>query len=348
MNLKLLAVKEEVLEYHRSGLSQSIISELTGIPKTTIGDFISGRTHSLWWSQQNGLPSSDTIPKEVIPTEIRTEIVPIRIETTLVVKNNCRHMMLPDLQAKPDIDFSYFSWIGDYMADKKPDVIINIGDHWDLPSLSAYDRATKKAEGRRLNLDIEAGIIAMNLLLGPIAKLQAEELAKYGAVRYKPKMVFTTGNHEERLMRHVNANPNLAGLVSYDDFKLKENGWEVYDFLEPAIISGITYCHFMANPMTGKPLGGAALNILKHVGESFTMGHKQLLDVATRTLPASGKQQWAIIAGAGYPHDEDYKGHQGNKHWRGIVLKDNVEDGSFNPRFIELKDLKKRYEEKYS
>ena len=99
----------------------------------------------------------------------------------------------------------------------------------------------------------------------------------------------------------------------------------------------------MANPMTGKPYGGAALAILKQVGESFCMGHKQLLDVATRFLPASGKQQWAIIAGAYYAHDEAYKGHQGNHHWRGIVVQHRVVNGSFEPMFVSLEYLLDKY-----
>jgi hypothetical protein len=123
----------------------------------------------------------------------------------------------------------------------------------------------------------------------------------------------------------------------------KEMGWEVYDFLQPVIINGVTYVHFMANPMSGKPYGGAAMNVLKNVGESFIMGHKQTLDVATRFLPSSGRQQWAIIAGACYEHDEDYKGFQGNHHWRGVVVQHEVRDGSFQPMFVDLGYLRQRY-----
>ena len=156
-------------------------------------------------------------------------------------------------------------------------------------------------------------------------------------------MVLTLGNHEERIVRHVNENPELIGFLSYDNLRYEDMGWEVYDFLKPAVINGVAYCHYMPNPMSGRPYGGAALNVLKNVGESFCMGHKQCLDVATRFLPASGKQQWAIIAGACYDHDEGYKGYQGNHHFRGIVVKHNVVGGSFNPSFISLDYLKTRY-----
>jgi hypothetical protein len=267
------------------------------------------------------------------------------IETTKKVKANVTHLMIPDTQCKPDIDMSYLSWIGEYIVDKRPEVIVHIGDHADMPSLSSYDRGKKSAEGKTVHKDIEASIQGMNLLLGPLYRLQQKQKAAKKRV-YRPKMVLTLGNHEERIMRHINSNPELHEFLSYDSLKYKESGWDVYDYLKPVIVNGVTYCHFMANPMTGKPYGGAALNILKQVGESFCMGHKQLLDVATRFLPASGKQQWAIIAGAAYPHDEGYKGYQGNHHFRGVVMQHNVVDGACNPQVVSLSYLENRFNKK--
>jgi len=265
------------------------------------------------------------------------------IQTTLNVPENITHLMIPDTQCKPNIDMSYLDWLGLYLVDKKPEVIVHIGDHADMESLSSYDKGQRTAEGKRVVKDIDAAIEGMNRLLKPLYELQQQELKQYGEVLYKPKMLITLGNHEARISRHVNANPELHGFLSYDSLKYKEMGWEVYDFLEPVVVNGVAYVHYMANPMTGKPYGGTALNILKNVGESFCMGHKQCLDTATRFLPSSGKQQWAIIAGAYYEHDEDYKGYQGNHHWRGIVVQHNVKAGSFNPMFVSLEYLKERY-----
>jgi hypothetical protein len=149
-----------------------------------------------------------------------------------------------------------------------------------------------------------------------------------------------TGNC--RLERHINANPELTDLVSYADFKLEENGWEVYDFLEPAIINGIMYIHYLPNPMTGRPYGGNALNILNKAGCSLSMGHVQKLDIATRHLP-TGQQQWLLICGSAYPHQEGYKGYTGNHHFRGIIVKHNVREGNYNPMVVSLDFLKKKY-----
>jgi hypothetical protein len=265
------------------------------------------------------------------------------IETVQKVGSNVTHLMIPDTQVKPNISLDYLDWLGSYIVDKKPEVIVHIGDHFDFPSLSSYDKGKGSAEGRRVQADIEAGIEGMNRILKPLYELQQQQLSDFGKVLYKPKMVFTIGNHCERLMRHVDENPELIGFLSYDNLRLKCMGWEVIDYLKPVVINGVAYCHFMANPMTGKPYGGAALSILKNVGESFCMGHKQLLDVATRFLPASGRQIWSVIAGAYYEHEESYKGPQGNHHYRGIVIKDNVVDGNFNLSLMSLETMRERY-----
>ncbi len=334
-------VVEEVKRLKRQGFSsRKIALKVFGkvSSKSTVNDILSRESRK----EDSSIFLTNNEPKalkRVVPKEDKV----FRIETSKTVKVNATHLMIPDTQVKAGIDTAYLDHIGLYIADKKPEVIVHIGDHADMPSLSSYDKGKKSAEGKRYHIDINSAIDGMRRILQPLYNLQQSELERYGRVKYKPKMVFTLGNHEERIMRHADAHPELEGLIGYHNLRYEDFGWEVYDFLEPAIINGVVYCHYMANPMTGKPYGGTATNVLKNVGESFCMGHKQCLDVATRFLPASGKQQWAIIAGACYSHDEGYKGHQGNNHWRGIVVKHNVKQGSFNPMFVDLDYLEKRY-----
>jgi hypothetical protein len=94
--------------------------------------------------------------------------------------------------------------------------------------------------------------------------------------------------------------------------------------------------------MSGRPLGGAAAGRLKQIGHTFTMGHQQTLDYAIRFV--AGRSHHGLIAGACYLHDEDYKGPQGNAHWRGLIVKHQVEDGSYDPMFVSLDYLCRRYE----
>lgn len=251
------------------------------------------------------------------------------------------HLYIPDAQVKPNVPLQHIEALGNYIVEKRPTIIINAGDWWDLPSLSSYDRGTKKAEGRRLSEDIQAGIDAMTLLLKPLRALQARQLANKKKV-YRPEMHFTLGNHEERLMRHVNANPELAGYLSYDAFKLAEFGWTVHDFLKPVILDGIAYAHYFANPMSGRPYGGNIINKLNKIKTSFTQGHQQTLEIGNEQT-AIGKRLWGIVAGSFYLHDEEYKGYQGNGHWRGVIMKHNVKDGDYSPCIVNMDFLLERY-----
>lgn len=254
------------------------------------------------------------------------------------------HFIIPDSQVKPDVDLSYLDWIGAYIVRKKPDVIVHLGDFFDLPSLSSYDKGKKSAEGKRLNEDIEAGLEGMRRLLTPLYNLQQEELSIYGKVMYKPRMVFLYGNHCNRLTRHIESNPELHGFLSLKDLRVEEFGWETVDFLKPITLNGVAYCHYFPNEFTGKPLGGSALNMLKTLGTSFVQGHKQTLDHAVRHLPTNGKQQHGLICGAAYSHDEEYKG-MNNAHWRGCVVAHRVNDGAYDPLFVSLDWLREEYGE---
>lgn len=236
-------------------------------------------------------------------------------------------VVIGDLQVKPDQDISHIIDIGKYIKKVKPDVVVNIGDFYDFPSLCKYDKNTLDAEGRRLAEDITAGNIALTTL----------DLAMQG---YKGRKVFTKGNHEYRLQRMINENPELAGLLVEDmEDHITNLGWELYDFLQPVEICGIMFVHYVQNNFSGKPLGGTALNILKQCGVSYVMGHKQVLDIAIR--PTMDKRmQIGIVNGASYPHDEKYKGYQGNTHFRGIIHLKNAGDGFADIETISLDRLK--------
>ncbi len=257
----------------------------------------------------------------------------------MVNTKKIKHLYIPDVQAKDGIDFEFLTHIGEFIVDKKPDVVILAGDFADMPSLCSYDKGKKCFEGRRYKKDIAAATRAMDALMGPLRKYNKHQ-AKVKHKQYNPDKYLTMGNHEERMLRAIEIQPELEGLIGYHDLPYHE--WQVIDFLHPIILDGVLYTHYLANPMTGKPFGGNALNQLKTVGQSFVVGHKQTLDIATR-FTIGGKQQWGIICGACYEHEESYKGPQGNDHFRGVIMLHDVHEGTFDPMFVSLKYLRHRY-----
>lgn len=179
-------------------------------------------------------------------------------------------------------------WIGTYIAEKyagRNATIVHLGDHWDMPSLSSYDKGKKSMEGRRFIEDVLAGNRAFELLDTPVAAVDG----------WSPRKVLLRGNHEDRINRATELDAQLDGLVSLDQLDSKD--WEVHDYLAPVTIDGVVYSHVFVNPMTGRPLTGTAANRLKTIGHSFTMGHQQTLDYTTRFL-SNGQQQCGLVAGA--------------------------------------------------
>ena len=250
-------------------------------------------------------------------------------------------LVVADTQCRGDVSLEYMSWLGRYLVHKRPDTIVHIGDHHDFPSLSEYDRGKLSFEGRRLKEDLAAGEEGMNRLLGPLRKLQAKQKQDKKRV-YNPELHFCLGNHEDRFDRIAKDRPEFEGFLGTENLGLEKAGWTVHPFLKPACIEGIQFVHFLANPFTGKPYGGSALNQLKNVGNSFVVGHKQCLDVAIRPI-LDGSMQIGIINGACYPHDEAYKGHQGNNHFRGATMLHEVSEGFGCPMFVSLDYLGDKY-----
>ena len=251
-----------------------------------------------------------------------------------------RILVIPDTQCKPGISTEYLKTIGNYAVSKKPDMIVHLGDHWDMPSLSSYDIGKKSFEGRRYLDDIAAGNAAMKNLLEPIEKYN-EQQRKNGKKQYKPQKVFLLGNHEQRIERAVNNDAKIEGVIGYKDLDL--SGWEVKDFLDVTVISGIAFSHYFVTGLAGRPCSTATVQLSKkHM--SCIAGHQQGLQIASG-YRGDGTRLTSIIAGSCYEHNEDYLGAQGNRHWRGIImLNDVTPNGEFDLMPVSLKFLKERYD----
>lgn len=242
-----------------------------------------------------------------------------------------RHFIIPDRQAKPDVPLDHNRWLGYAIREYEPDIVMDLGDNTDFPSMSSYAGAREK-EGQRLIKDIEAGN-------------RAESLLREAIGDYKPKQkVRLRGNHEHRLNRFLEANPVLEGIISLD--MLDDAGWKVVDYLHgsPQMIEidGIAYAHYFANVNTGKPIGGNTSYKLTAIGTPFVQGHVQGYDIGTKQY-ATGRTIRGIVAGSCYLHDEPYKG-MANAHWRGAVVLNEVENGSFSEMPLTMDYLCRKYE----
>jgi hypothetical protein len=263
-----------------------------------------------------------------------------------------RHIVIPDTQCHPGTPLEPLRWIGNYIVEEfagRDDVkIVHLGDHADMPSLSSYDKpGSKQMEGRRYLEDIKAaneGWGALNEALWQHNQQQAKTKHK----RWNPERHILLGNHENRITRAIDTDPvRLEGVLSLGHLDYARTGWRVHGFLDILWLDGVAYSHYAVTPMTGRPMGGQAQLQLQKLGHSMITGHQQTLDYAVRyTRNDEGRMRsiHRIIAGAAYAHHEDYLGPQGNDHWRGILVLNEVRGGSFDPMFVSLDYLCRRYE----
>ena len=238
---------------------------------------------------------------------------------------------IPDTQVKDGISLDHLTWCGKYLAEKEPDVIVQGGDFADLPSLSDYDKGKKSYEGRRYRKDVDAAHRGMDRLLNPMLKKR----------HYKPRRILTLGNHEERILRAIESDAKLDGTIGLQDLQYKEAGWQVVPYLKPIKVGGVHFAHYFPSGVMGRPCT-TARKIISTYHTSCVAGHQQGLDVAYADK-ADGGRITAIIAGSFYQHSEKYLTPLGNQHWRGIVILHQVRNGSFDPMFVSMDYLKRKF-----
>lgn len=249
-------------------------------------------------------------------------------------------LVIPDCQVREGVPLDHLTWAGKAIVDYRPDVVVNLGDFADMPSLSTHDKPGSKAfEGLRYKKDIDVAKTAMAMLLKPLKDEQLR-LKRNKEKAYKPRMVLTLGNHENRINRAVNNNPTLEGLISVSDLEY-EKDWEVHDFLHPVFIGGVGFNHYWPVGAMGRPAGTPAA-IISKLHMSCVAGHQQGKQVAYGKR-ADGKAICAIIAGSYYLHDESYMDKLSNKHWRGLLMLNEVNDGAFDEMFLSIEYLERKY-----
>lgn len=254
-----------------------------------------------------------------------------------------RILIIPDCQVKDGVPIEHLTWAGKAIVDYKPDVVVNMGDFADMPSLSSHDKAgSKYFEGLRYKKDVEAAREAMRHLLTPLQERQALQKKNKEKV-YKPRMIMLLGNHENRIDRAINNNPMLEGMLSTKDLGYEES-WEVYPFLQPVFIGGVGFNHYWPVGVMGRPASSPAV-IINKLHMSCVAGHQQGKQIAYGKR-ADGKALCAIIAGSYYLHDEHYMDQLSNRHWRGLVVLNDVKDGGFDEMLLSIEYLQRKYNDK--
>ena len=245
-----------------------------------------------------------------------------------------RIAFIPDLQHFPGAPVDHLRWIGAWIKDRKPAVVVQAGDFVEMGSCSSYDApGSLEAEGRSIAADLACCRAALAVLGNAMGG-------------HRCRKIVTLGNHENRLARYVNDHPEHRDTYAHDPFGFEAAGWETQPFLEPIEVAGITFVHFTPRSASGRVTqtrNGApnALTMVKREMRSCVAGHAQGLDTACLTV--GGKMLRGIIAGSAYPWEEEYMGAQGRDYWRGVIELNEAADGYADVCEVSLSFLCRRY-----
>ena len=251
------------------------------------------------------------------------------------------HLVCPDAHAHPDHNNERFTWLGKLILDLKPDVVVNIGDHADMPSLSSYDKGKASFHGRNYSADIESALDAHERTWDPIFKSKKK----------RPYRVIIEGNHEHRIKKMLELEPHLEGHkfgVSFRDLEFDKYYSDVveYDGSSPGIINvdGIDYSHYFVSGISGRPLQSIhhAFDLTRKRFVSSTVGHSHLFDYHV-SRDSSGRTRMGLVSGVFQDYRNSWAGTAAN-HWdSGVIIKRNVENGVYDLERISIERLKREY-----
>lgn len=248
------------------------------------------------------------------------------------------HLFITDTHAHYQHNNRRAEYLGELIVATRPKIVIHGGDLADMPSLSSYDRGKKSFQGRTYKADIAAAQDFMDRLYQPLRK----------AKRKMPHFIFLEGNHEQRISRAIDLQPELEGAISFDDLELDNWFDDVvrYNGSTPGLVNidGINYAHYMVSGIMGRPLSGEhpATSLLSKQLESCAVGHSHLADWSVRTT-AQGRKLFGLVGGCYIDYRSDWAGAAQELWWRGVTRLRGVRDGVYDPQFISLEALRREY-----
>lgn len=248
------------------------------------------------------------------------------------------YLVIPDPHAHFKYNNDRAVWLGRLMRELRPDVVVNLGDTGDFPSLAGYDKGTRAAVGRSYRQDVEAHNDFQEKLWSTFKK----------GKKKLPRRVTFIGNHEQRIDRALDAQPNLEGTISYKDLMLDD--W--YDTVVPytggtpgtLVLDGILYGHYLIGGISGRAISSehTAYSLLSKYYSSCVVGHNHLLDYCQRTR-ADGSKIHGLSAGCFFDYDSDWAGEMNKLYWRGVCILKNVDGGRYDLETVSIERMKREY-----
>lgn len=251
-------------------------------------------------------------------------------------------LVIPDSHAHPHHNNDRFLHLGRLILDRRPDIVIDIGDSADMPSLCSYDRGTIRAEGMRYTEDLRAYREAQELLWAPLREYN-EMRSRNKKAQWLPHRIKCVGNHENRIERAALEDPKLHGHLSLADLEEHKYYDEVYPFCTPVVIESIAFQHYFTSGVMGNPVGGlhAAASLVRKNHMSSVCGHAHTRDYWESIRP-DGNRVFGLVVGCYVDYEPNWT-KEYKRWWSGVVMLNDVRDGQAEPEFIGIDTVRRAY-----
>lgn len=265
-------------------------------------------------------------------------------------KSNITTLVIGDPHVEPNTDLRRFVALSNFIYENRPTNIVQIGDFFTFDSISSHNASKRLTlEGQRFKQELDAGIEAYNLLANGIRRVYRSDV-RAKRKRTIRRMLWVEGNHEERVRRYLELNPQMEGMLDYrHHIPLEKDGWEVVPYRNYGFIYGIGFTHV---PMNGNnnPIGSkhAVKNCIKDHHHHVVYGHNhKLIHESDGILTTGGYiRNTATSVGCFFENSPEYAmGSQGERDWwRGVVLLHHLDmEGGFDIETVAMSRLLGEY-----
>ncbi len=243
---------------------------------------------------------------------------------------------------KPEVSNERFDWLGSFLYDLKPDIVIDLGDGADMASLSSYeDRYPKAVVAQSYEADINTYNDAQERLRHKFRQNK----------RKRPYWIGFEGNHEHRIEKAIAYDPRLEGQnygISFGHLQTKHwfDQYHKYEHGGPAIADygGVSFAHYFTSGNSSSAVSGIhhAHALLRNRHHSSVCGHSHKRGIHFDD-GAHPQGIIGMVSGCFKGAKEHWAGQSNNSWWSGVVVMNEWADGMFEPEFISLDRLRREY-----
>lgn len=230
------------------------------------------------------------------------------------MKNTTRRVLvLSDLHV-PSHDEHTLKAVEQYLADQVWDEVVYLGDFMDFDCISHHNKDNLRAvSGKTVMKDYDQGL---------------EILIRHQKLAPKAKFTLLEGNHEDRVERYINANPQMEGMIEVElglELRRRRVKWvrswskgEVYRIGKARFIHGIYTNQFHSK------------KTVEAFGDNIFYGHTHDIQEFSKEMKGDNKTIVGQSLGCLCRYDMGYMKGRPNKWQQGFGVFHFRDDGYFN------------------